>query len=347
MAIRLRIGQLAIVMMTQGSAECSEPPDAAVSGGMLPRWRNEAVARIATRTLSRLLALVACIWTALLLLAGLPGRVVAVSNPLFEVSSSSLVPAALALLTPALAGLAGAVLVSRARERAAGDRRLLDALPGASRFVGAHRIGQAARSGQIMAVAGPAAVCLAASWLLRGPNFMAPSLAAAATVCVGLAIIAFPLLIGERVLATTPAADLPEAPDLRSLLLLAVIGLPVTGLLLILRAAGLSQANIAVLVAAGLGTLVAGELAVRALLRAFLPPPDENAARAACRSLVATLLADGTRSGGIAASIRRHLGIDFARSWALSFVRAALPPLLLGLALLGWGLTGLVVVGPD
>lgn len=118
-------------------------------------------------------------------------------------------------------------------------------------------------------------------------------------------------------------------------------------MLLLLSAAGLPQAIYGVHGLAWLGSLVTAELAVRALMRGFLPRPDENAARAACTSLLATLLADGTHPGGIATSVRRNLGIDFTRSWALSFVRAALGPAALGLAVLTWGLTGLAVVRPD
>lgn len=192
-----------------------------------------------------------------------------------------------------------------------------------------------------------AAVGLAADWLLRGSTVLPLSVPTAATALVALAILAYPLLIGERLLANTPEVDLPEGAALRSLLLMGVVGLPLTGMGLLLLALGVPQALFGVGALAWLGALVSIELAARALMRAFLPRPDENAARAACRSLLATLLAEGTRPGSIAWSIRRNVGVDFARSWALSFVRAALPPAALGLAVLAWGLTGLAVVGPD
>jgi regulator of protease activity HflC (stomatin/prohibitin superfamily) len=45
--------------------------------------------------------------------------------------------------------------------------------------------------------------------------------------------------------------------------------------------------------------------------------------------------------------MRAHLGIDFSRSWALAYVRGAFLPMLGGVALLAWGLTGVMVVPLD
>ncbi|GAC1478435.1 MAG: hypothetical protein NVS2B11_01950 [Acetobacteraceae bacterium] len=329
----------------------SPPVDASAVPGpiQLPRWRSEGVTQASTKALARLLALVVAFVAALLGVAVLPGPLLGASYPMVAAWSGGGGPAVLmAVLTPALAGLAGAVLVSRARNGVARGMRLSALAPGTSRLADTGRIGRAARPGQIVGVAGLAAAGIAAAWQLLGvAGSSPPTLATAGSICLVLVVLAYPLLIGERVLATMPPSDLPEAPDLRALVLLAVIGLPLTGLLLLLGAAGLAQARLALVAMAGIGVLVSGELLIRALLRAFLPASDADGARAACHSLVATLLADGARAGGVSGSIRRNLGIDFARSWALSFVRAALPPVVLGLAALSWGLTGVIVVGPD
>jgi hypothetical protein len=80
----------------------------------------------------------------------------------------------------------------------------------------------------------------------------------------------------------------------------------------------------------------------------FLPPPSPAAARAAIDSLAARLLRpDILAAGGLSAPIREHLGIDFSRSRALQYVRAAALPVLLGLLLVGWGLTGVTLVDVD
>ena len=59
------------------------------------------------------------------------------------------------------------------------------------------------------------------------------------------------------------------------------------------------------------------------------------------------MLAEGAGTGSLAAPVRQHLGIDFSRSWALAYVRAAFTPLVLVLLLLCWGLTGVALVGFD
>jgi regulator of protease activity HflC (stomatin/prohibitin superfamily) len=159
--------------------------------------------------------------------------------------------------------------------------------------------------------------------------------------------LAFPLLLAERIVAAQSAARLPEAPELRALLFLPVLCWPAAGLLQIAASlgarytVGLGDA-LALLIA-----LVGIELVLRALGVLFLPPPEPEAARAATTSLLARLLARGARGGGLAAPIREQFGIDFSRSWALLFVRAALPPVTLLLLLCAWGLSGIVLVPLD
>jgi regulator of protease activity HflC (stomatin/prohibitin superfamily) len=63
--------------------------------------------------------------------------------------------------------------------------------------------------------------------------------------------------------------------------------------------------------------------------------------------MLARLLADGAAARSLATPVRRHLGIDFARSWALAFVRAAFAPLALLLVLIGMGLSGVALVPLD
>ena len=63
--------------------------------------------------------------------------------------------------------------------------------------------------------------------------------------------------------------------------------------------------------------------------------------------MIARLLAEGAAARGLAEPMRRHLGIDFARSWALAYVRAAFAPLALLLVLIAWGLSGVAIVPLD
>ncbi len=234
----------------------------------------------------------------------------------------------LALLAPALAGLAGTLLVSRARGRAGA-------------------IGPSAGLLQAIAVGGLAAAGLVAMVLLRGGEAELPPLAVAGPAGCAVAALAFPLLIGERVLTTTPPALLPEAAELRSLLRIAVLGWLLCGILVIAIGFGVEPARYGINGLTLLGALVTAELGVRATARAFLPPPGDDAARGACRSLLAVMLLGGAPGGGVAGTVRNSIGIDFARSWALAFVVRAVPATAASLAVLVWALTGVVIVGTD
>ena len=79
---------------------------------------------------------------------------------------------------------------------------------------------------------------------------------------------------------------------------------------------------------------LAAELCLRALGRCFLPPPAPSEARAAIDSLLVRMIADGVSTRSLAAPVCQHLGIDFARSWALSYLRAAIVPVSVFLLLL-------------
>jgi len=274
--------------------------------------------------------------------------------PLFEeLHRARLVALPLAALLPALAGLAGTCVMLWARRRAA--------LPHFSHRTRVPRwrgwvplpprgepslVGQAARWPQALLVVPLAGLTVVAALLPQaGGNPVVPD--AAFLLGAVLILLGFPLLVAERVLAAMPAARLPEAPSLRALLFLPTIGLPVAGVLEI--AAGLGVPSLAGQFAAALSLLpcaVAAELAARAAGRCFLPPPAANA-RAASDSLLARLLAEGAQARSLVAPVREHLGIDFARSWALAYVRSAFAPLMLALVLIAWGLSGVALVGVD
>ena len=168
----------------------------------------------------------------------------------------------------------------------------------------------------------------------------APNLDAAAMV--GLA---FASLIAERMVSAVPAGQMPEAPGLRRLLLLSTLMLGAAGVAEVGRGAGLAWVvwiDRALIVGA---MLIAGELALRALARLFLPSPTADVAKAATDSIIAALLTGGPRAP--AALIRTHLGLDFARSWALAYIRAAAFPAIAGTLLLCWLLSGVKLLDGD
>jgi regulator of protease activity HflC (stomatin/prohibitin superfamily) len=265
---------------------------------------------------------------------------------------AGLIPVTLASLLLALTGLVGTWIMAAARRRAASPP-----IPPAGRWAWRLRagaggdpglVGRAARWPQAIVVSFLALAAGACAWLLPVQAGL-PPVPPGATIAVGAAAIAlaFPLLVAERLLAAMPASRLPEAASLRVLLLLPVLAWPAAGLLLIASGLGLPFAGRLGPVVAVPLTAVAAELCLRALGRCFLPPPAPHLARAAIDSVLARMIAEGIRTRGLAAPLRRHMGIDFSRSWALAYLRAATPPVALLLLVLCWGLSGVVLVGLD
>jgi regulator of protease activity HflC (stomatin/prohibitin superfamily) len=202
--------------------------------------------------------------------------------------------------------------------------------------------GLAARQGQAIIV--PAGALLVALALrLLWPQSSLPQSAASANIAAAFAFgLAFVSLIAERTIHAFPAPQLPEAPSLRRLLLLATVILAAAACLELGRAAALEWVHWPQLLIACVPGLIAVELALRALARLFLPPPPALEARAVTQSILASLLTGGPRAP--ATLLRTHLGLDFARSWALAFLSAAILPALAGTALLCWILSGVKLI---
>jgi len=273
----------------------------------------------------------------------------AASPLLVEIARARLAALPLAALLAAVAGLTGTLAVARARLRA---ETTAPAVTWRRRIVwpagSPVRVRKAARWPQALLVTPLAGLGIAAALLFPAGNPAAPVTPQAAWLGGGLLALCFPLLVAERLLAAAPTARLPEAPWLRALGFVAVLAFAAAGILEL--AAGFGLSWLAVRLAALLALLPAGiaaELAGRAIGRCFLPPPPVETARGAANSVLARLLAEGAAARGLAEPMRRHLGIDFARSWALAYVRAAFAPLALLLVLIGWGLSGVAIVPLD
>jgi regulator of protease activity HflC (stomatin/prohibitin superfamily) len=203
--------------------------------------------------------------------------------------------------------------------------------------------GFAARTGQGVIVPLGAALIYAVSWLLWPITDSLTQAAADANFLAAFAFaVAFVSLVAERMMHAFPEPQLPEAPSLRRLLLLTTVVLAAAGCVEVGRGAGLTWIAWAAVALICLIVLVVTELALRALARLFLPAPLPAAARAVSDSVVATVLTGGPRAPSVL--IRTHLGLDFARSWALSYLSAAVLPAVLATTLLCWGLSGLKLV---
>lgn len=250
--------------------------------------------------------------------AGGPWRAVAAGLPAGVMGGAVVV---------ALAGVAGTLALTRARIGNGG--------------AGA---GRAARWPQVLIVPALGAGGAALAWARHGVAAVEP--AGAYLLAGAAALVSFLLLLAERAVAAEDPRVLPEGPPLAALLRLATLA--TFGAALVTLGAGLGIGWTPQM-AAGLALVVelaGAELALRALGRGFLPAPAAEAARAACASAVASAVA-GAAARGPAGHVRRQFGIDFSRSWALSYARRAALPVGGFVALLGWGLSGLSLVPID
>jgi regulator of protease activity HflC (stomatin/prohibitin superfamily) len=199
-------------------------------------------------------------------------------------------------------------------------------------------IGFAGREAQAAILASGAIAVALAAWSLwpMGDRPVPPGANAnlIAAIVIGMA---FPSLIAERMVNAFPSEQLPEAPSLRRLLLLTTILLAATGVTEIGRAAGFGWAYLLQRAYVIMVLLMTAEFALRGLARLFLPEPGADA-KAVSESLLAAFVTGG--AGTPAVLIRTHLGLDFERSWALSFLAAAALPALVCTALFCWALSG-------
>jgi regulator of protease activity HflC (stomatin/prohibitin superfamily) len=282
-----------------------------------------------------------------------------------EIRRGGLAGIVLGALLLALTGLVATLALTWARSRQHAGPWMLPA-PLARALPPRHRILRAstdtaslvrrmARKPQGSMVPLLAFAAAAVAWALRPAGVSAAATAAAGMASASAYVLggslfglAFPLLIAERFVAGVPRTVLPEASGLQALLYVPVLVLPAAGTLEF--AAGLGVPWVRTL-QAGLSlflVLVATELGLRALARWFLPPPPAEAARAAVDSVVARLLRPSSIAPeGLAPAIKTHLGIDFARSWALGYLRAAFVPVVALMLLFGWGLTGVALIDLD
>ncbi len=247
----------------------------------------------------------------------------------------------LGTLLMALTILCGAWALTSARAARAFNAETGDA----GRLGFLHNIGPgvAARQGQAFVITLGAVLTCLASWAMWPLMASAPTAQTDPNLLGAIVIgIAFCSLIGERMMEAFPAPLLPEAPALRRVLLVATILLAAAGGLEICRGAGVPWTYWIIAVLSLIPWAVTIELSLRALARLFLPAPKAHDARAVSDSMVLALVTGGARAPG--AIVKEHLGLDFGRSWALSYLAAAALPAVLVTALFCWSLSGLKLI---
>ena len=162
-----------------------------------------------------------------------------------------------------------------------------------------------------------------------------------------LVFAAFPLLVLERSYAGIASERLPEAPQLDRLLRVPLTACIALALAQALMSVGFAWAMLIERATGVLIALVAAELILRNAVVLFLPfAPLEQRQSLTDSSLSGALLrlrAPTLRSINIA--VRRRLGIDLSRSWALAFIQKAALPTLVGIGLFTWAVTGITTLG--
>jgi regulator of protease activity HflC (stomatin/prohibitin superfamily) len=279
----------------------------------------------------------------LLLMVFLPaGSTTAMRALAHEAIAGGLAAMVLAAVLLALTGLLATLALTSARFRQASAAEQGRAATGTGWRQVLDHPGVAARIGQAVIVpTGAVAIYLVLQFLW--PSEATADYRASANILAALVFaLAFVSLVCERVMVEFPAPQLPEAPALHRLLLLTTVLLAAAACIELGRGAMFGWVRWAHWVVAIVPMLVILELAMRSLARLFLPAPAAANARAVTDSILAGIITGGPRAPGTL--LKTHLGLDFARSWALAFLSAAILPALLGTALFCWGLTGVKLI---
>ncbi|HTW35267.1 MAG TPA: SPFH domain-containing protein [Rhizomicrobium sp.] len=181
------------------------------------------------------------------------------------------------------------------------------------------------------------------AWTIVGPN---PTAAFDEWVAAGLIIAAFPALVFERHLAQLSERRVPDAPSLARLFRVPILAFLALGAAAGLRWLGISQWPLVEHFADFVVGLIAAEIVLRAAAFVFIPLPPIDTRKSPADSVIAGLIRlQRPNLAAFNATVRDRLGIDFARSWALAYIRRAALPVLMIMALFCWLLTGVTALG--
>jgi regulator of protease activity HflC (stomatin/prohibitin superfamily) len=162
----------------------------------------------------------------------------------------------------------------------------------------------------------------------------------------GLIVLAFPLLVLQRTYANVSADLLPEAPQIDRLLRVPLTACIGTAITMIMISAGFASAVQLERLISLLVFLVAVELILRSSVTLFIPFEPIEQRRAVADSSIAGVVLRLTppnfRSMNI--TVRRQFGIDLSRSWALGFIQKAALPILVGIGVFAWLVTGVTAL---
>jgi regulator of protease activity HflC (stomatin/prohibitin superfamily) len=159
-------------------------------------------------------------------------------------------------------------------------------------------------------------------------------------------VVAFVLLVLERMFANIDAEELPEAPQIDRLLRVPLTGCLALGIASVIQSLGFAWAQRIEQVFAAVVAVVALELVLRGAAFIFIPFAPLEERRSVADSSIAGLLRPAVPNfHAFNTAVQRQFGIDLSRSWALAFVQRAAVPIALGMAVMAWGITGMTALG--
>lgn len=159
-----------------------------------------------------------------------------------------------------------------------------------------------------------------------------------------LIALAFPLLLLERVYAQDPDETSAALEHLARVPLITALGL---GIATIARSLGLEWPLLVDRAIAALQLAIAVEILLRCLARLFLPVAPVGERRPIDSAIAGLIALRRPSFHATNAALEKLTGIDLSRSWALAFLRQAALPVLAGMAVFAWALTGVTALGLD
>jgi regulator of protease activity HflC (stomatin/prohibitin superfamily) len=195
-------------------------------------------------------------------------------------------------------------------------------------------------------------LCAIAVWIVR--HFWDSTLAGEALSQAGiiggavLGLMAFGLLVLERDFARFEETEWPEAIDHSRTCRIVVATLMLSSIALLIDSPTSRWAPRIALLAGVLPVLLAGEWLLRAAVSLFASRrPKLEPVLLAKTSLGALITWPPPTLDALQHSLQRRFGIDLRQNWAFSFVRRASLPVAIGIAVVGWLLTGVTELSAD
>lgn len=162
-----------------------------------------------------------------------------------------------------------------------------------------------------------------------------------------LVVLAFPLLVFERILFARREERYPGTTSLEKL-----SRVPLAVCVLIAVAAfagslGFDWPWLLVRVTTIVVAIVAAEFVLRMGVQLFVPLPPLATRDFATSTFAGAISPTVPSFGEMNVAVRRQFGIDLSRSWAIAYARRAAIPVLAGMAVAAWLLTGVTALPID